>query len=197
MTEQQKKTLGLAIASLVFGCLVIIPILGLLFSLTALVLGIVAMIKINKNKDTLTGEGLAIAGMVLGGIGVLLLPIFALLAAIAIPNLLRARLSANEAMASVHVRTLSTALESYKAANDGQYPFGESALTDATPPYIDQALNGKTISGYTYSVTLNSDAYSIVASPENCGTTGMKAFRVGTDGVVQEEFCTPSGAGSV
>ena len=42
--------------------------------------------------------------------------IIVLLAAIAIPNLLRARLSANEATAIAAMRTLSTAYESYRAA---------------------------------------------------------------------------------
>src|SRR3989338_271196 len=73
--------------------------------------------------------------------------IIALLAAIAIPNLLRARHNANESAAIAALRTLSTAEESYRAA---QTPPSYSAdlgdLFDSTPPYIDAALSGATSS---------------------------------------------------
>ena len=59
--------------------------------------------------------------------------IIALLAAIAIPNLLRARLTANESAAQATLRTISTALETYAAAHNGAYPTDESNLTNVTP----------------------------------------------------------------
>ena len=68
---QKKKTLGLAITSLVFGCLFFIPFLGFLFSLAAIVLGIVALVSMSKSKKTIKGQGLAITGIVLGSIGVI------------------------------------------------------------------------------------------------------------------------------
>ena len=82
MTEQQRKTLGLAIASLVVGCFFWIPLLGLLFGLAALIMGIIALVQINKNKIQLKGEGMAIAGIVMGALSVLMIPFVALLAAI-------------------------------------------------------------------------------------------------------------------
>ncbi|MBP6342844.1 MAG: prepilin-type N-terminal cleavage/methylation domain-containing protein, partial [Candidatus Omnitrophica bacterium] len=48
--------------------------------------------------------------------------IIALLAAIAIPNLLRAKMSANDALAKATLRSLSTASESYATSNQGNYP---------------------------------------------------------------------------
>ncbi|HDN86584.1 MAG TPA: type II secretion system protein, partial [Candidatus Omnitrophica bacterium] len=54
--------------------------------------------------------------------------IIALLAAIAIPNLLRARITANESAAQANLRTISTALENYAAANNGSYATDESDL---------------------------------------------------------------------
>ena len=61
--------------------------------------------------------------------------IIALLAAIAIPNLLRARMTSNDALAKATLRAMSTAAESYSSANNGNYPGNESSLTAATPPY--------------------------------------------------------------
>ena len=48
--------------------------------------------------------------------------IIALLAAIAIPNLLSARMTANTAAAKANVRSLSTAAETFSTANNGLYP---------------------------------------------------------------------------
>ena len=73
MSEKQKKTLGIAIASLVLGCLFWFPFLGVFCSLAAIILGIMALSKISKNKDALEGRGLAIAGITLGGVGVLII----------------------------------------------------------------------------------------------------------------------------
>ena len=63
--------------------------------------------------------------------------IIALLAAIAIPNLLRARISANDALAQATLRTLSTASETFATANNGNYPGNESSLTGATRMWSD------------------------------------------------------------
>src|SRR3984885_2108188 len=65
--------------------------------------------------------------------------IIALLAAIAIPNLLRARMTSNDALAKATLRAMSTAAESYGTANNGTYPPTEAALTTATPPYLNTA----------------------------------------------------------
>src|SRR3989338_5667065 len=101
--------------------------------------------------------------------------IIALLAAIAIPNLLRARLSANEALAQGTLRTLSTAAETFATANNGNYPANEAALTGATPPYINQAYCGLTMSGYIFTcpaATMTAAGYVFVATPVTDGSTG-------------------------
>ena len=186
MSEPHKKTLGMAIASLVLGCLFIIPLLGMLFSLVALILGIVALVKISNNKETLQGKGLAISGIVLGAVGILLIPIIGLLAAIAIPNLLRARLAANEAYANETVKTISTASEVY-FANNGKYPASEDDLKrmDYILEYYDKTIKN----GYVYLVKLSSDGYEVVAQPQKCGVTGKRVFIAKNEGVFSEEDC--------
>jgi len=184
MTEQQKRTAGLAIASFVCGCFFIIPILGFLLCLPAIIMGIIALIKISNNKETLKGKGFAIAGIVLGGISIILIPLIAMLAAIAIPNLLRAKVSANDALAQSTLRSLSTAAETYATANQGDYPWTVLNLTDANPPYINSNSCEQTISGYHYNCEFNSEGYYITATPEEVGATGTAVQTIETGGIL-------------
>src|SRR5882672_8555912 len=71
--------------------------------------------------------------------------IIALLAAIAIPNLLRAKISANDALAKGTLRSLSTASETFGTSNSGNYPGDQTSLTGATPPYLNKDYCGNTL----------------------------------------------------
>lgn len=110
--------------------------------------------------------------------------IIALLAAIAIPNLLRAKISANDALAKSNLRTISTAAETYYTTENGSYPANEGVLTGATPPYLPKAYCGQTISGFTYACTWAAGSYTIVATPVTVGTTGSAAFTITQGGVL-------------
>jgi prepilin-type N-terminal cleavage/methylation domain-containing protein len=116
--------------------------------------------------------------------------IIALLAAIAIPNLLRARLTANESAAQANLRTISTAAETYAAANNGSYPTAESALTGASPKYLNKSFCGTTTQGYTYSCSFSSSAYTITAAAANCDVSGSKDYTITTGGVLSSADCT-------
>jgi prepilin-type N-terminal cleavage/methylation domain-containing protein len=116
--------------------------------------------------------------------------IIALLAAIAIPNLLRARITANESAAQANLRTISTALENYAAANNGQYATQESDLTSATPPYLNKSFCGQSVQGYTYSCTLAATGYTVTATPVSCNTSGTKNYTITTGGVLTSANCS-------
>ena len=62
--------------------------------------------------------------------------IIALLAAIAIPNLLRSKTAANESSAQSTLKTISGALENYYAVNN-KYPTDTNLLLGAAPPYLN------------------------------------------------------------
>jgi type IV pilus assembly protein PilA len=110
--------------------------------------------------------------------------IIALLAAIAIPNLLRAKISANDALAKATLRSLSTASESFATSNAGNYPGDMTSLTGATPPFLNTAYCGQTNSGYTFACTFNAGSYSYTATPVTVGTSGTTTFTVSTGGVL-------------
>ncbi|MBP7087735.1 MAG: prepilin-type N-terminal cleavage/methylation domain-containing protein [Candidatus Omnitrophica bacterium] len=79
--------------------------------------------------------------------------IISLLAAIAIPNLLRARISAQEAAAAAALHTIAAAEIQYRATNPTYATLAQ--LGGATPPYIDATLATGTKQGYTFTVTPN------------------------------------------
>ena len=119
--------------------------------------------------------------------------IIALLAAIAIPNLLRARLNANEGAAIGNMHTLVTALGSYQAnQSPPSYPVQASAvgivnLTTplSDPPYIDSVLAGGTKQGYKFTYAGTQYAYTLVAAPKEVGKTGNRSFFADESGVVR------------
>lgn len=110
--------------------------------------------------------------------------IIALLAAIAIPNLLRAKISANDALAKSTLRSLSTASETFATANTGNYPSDITSLTGATPPYIQVPYCGATNSGFTFTCTNTTGAYTFVATPVTVGTSGTTTWTISTGGVL-------------
>ncbi len=66
-----QKQQGLAIGSLVCGILSVICCLGFLTGIPAVILGVMAMNKEKADPATYGGRGLALAGVITGGIGIL------------------------------------------------------------------------------------------------------------------------------
>ncbi|MCM8813945.1 MAG: prepilin-type N-terminal cleavage/methylation domain-containing protein, partial [Candidatus Omnitrophica bacterium] len=114
--------------------------------------------------------------------------IIALLAAIAIPNLLRARHNANEAAAQSTLKSISTAAESFRSAQTTPaYPANDGAMTGATPPYLDAgifAAAGR--QGYIFSYTqLNNNQYVACGIPAVYQTSGTRTFAINETGVLR------------
>jgi prepilin-type N-terminal cleavage/methylation domain-containing protein len=136
--------------------------------------------------------------------------IILIIAAIAIPNLLRARISANESSAAASLRTIGTGEVSYATS----YPAVgfAAALTNlggvspcvpsaATGCLIDTTLAGGTKSGYLFTAVgalpdANGANTQFVSNgtPNTLNTTGVKSFCGTEDNVIH--FATPS-AGAV
>jgi prepilin-type N-terminal cleavage/methylation domain-containing protein len=119
--------------------------------------------------------------------------IIAILASLAIPALLRPRVTANEAAAQVTLKTLSTGCETFASANtNGAYP---TAMTDLTapvarPPYLNlNYADGTVRQGYRVTPTLTATTYQFVATPATCGSTGTKTYTIVQGGQLTEAAC--------
>ena len=179
-------TSGKAIASLVCGLFFfMLPV-----SIVAIIFGHISLSEIRKSAGRLKGEGLAIAGLILGYSGLAVVPIL-IIAAIAIPNVLRARNAANESSAVAGVRTLIVAETTYAETHpDAGFTCSLSALADGQP-MLGQLADGKK-SGYAFELMNCSPdvgavnvRFQVVAYPLVAGQTGRRAFCADESAVIK------------
>ena len=144
--------------------------------------------------------------------------IILIIAAIAIPGLLRARISANESSAVGSIRIINSAEISYAAAYPDQGfattlsylggPVGANCVPSTSSGcFIDSALSSGTKSGYVYTLQIGSSpavgginpSYSIVVTPQTNNITGIRSFCSFEDGVVRSSSSSiaPPCAGTV
>jgi prepilin-type N-terminal cleavage/methylation domain-containing protein len=146
--------------------------------------------------------------------------IILIIAAIAIPNLLRSRIAANQASAVGSLRTLNTAEVTYSVTyNTGYSP----TLGDLGPPaagafpvataagLVDEVLSGSAVGGaaasqssksgyqFTYSPsgtdsTGRFNTYSITATPVNVGATGTNFYYTDQSGVIRQNSTNVAGS---
>ncbi len=110
--------------------------------------------------------------------------IIALLAAIAIPNLLQARRTANDVAAKATVRSLIVAAETYSTANSGQYPNTTTLLQTYITSAPTYCPGPSLVQGFTYSCTLTVGGYNVTAAPSNLNVTGTTTYYGTTGGVL-------------
>ena len=118
--------------------------------------------------------------------------IILIIAAIAIPNLLRSKMAANEASAVGSLRTLNTSAVAYSTTY-GTYPASLAALGPSSTPsstaadLIDSVLSAGTKSGYTFTFTAGTGnlSYTITAAPSTPGVTGQRGFFTDQSGVIR------------
>jgi type IV pilus assembly protein PilA len=154
------------------------------------------------NKKNKQQEGFSLIELLI------VVAIILIIAAIAIPNLLRSRMAANEASAVGSVRTVNTAAVTYNSTYGNGYPstLTEIGTTSVTQPscnagmFSDSVLTGGSKSGYTFAMGAGSatvtappgcttagyvDGYYITAVPTSAGTTGTRAFCSDQTGVIR------------
>lgn len=112
--------------------------------------------------------------------------IIAIIAAIAIPNLLRSRMQSNESSAIGNLRTIVGAEVAYHAANY-EYTALFADLTGATPSFLDGNWDGTTKSGYDYVLGGDANNFTANANAAVYGTTGGKGFFTDSSGVIRYE----------
>ena len=111
------KTSALAITSLVLGILSIFTC-GLTM-IPAIICGIIALNKIKQSGGTLTGQGQAVAGLVIGGVSLLMVPI---MAAMLLPAVAAAREKARQVQCANNERQIALAYQMYTDEHAGKRP---------------------------------------------------------------------------
>ena len=111
------KKSGLAIASLVLGIAGIALCFGPIAGIPAVICGHVAQSKIRGSGGAISGSGLATAGLITGYISIAWIVVVGLLAAIAIPNFVKARTMAQTQACRSNLRQIQIAKQSWAADN--------------------------------------------------------------------------------
>jgi type IV pilus assembly protein PilA len=131
--------------------------------------------------------------------------IILIIAAIAIPNLLRARMAANESSAVASIRTINTGMITYNSSYPTVGFASQLANLGGTAPctptstnacLIDSVLSGGTKSGYTFTaapgtVATPQTTYYATGVPQTANQTGIRSFCAFEDAVVRVD---PTGA---
>ena len=123
--------------------------------------------------------------------------IILIIAAIAIPNLLRSRMAANEASAVGSIRTVNTSSVTYSTTYpDVGYPTTlaqlapSAAASSSAADLIDSVLAGGTKSGYSFTMTAGAGAstpqttYTVAAAPVST-SSGTRYFFSDQSGVIR------------
>jgi type IV pilus assembly protein PilA len=191
------ETSGKALGSLITG------IFGLLLfpaAIVAIILGHISRSEIRKSNGRLRGAGMALAGLIFGYAGIAFIPMILIIAAIAIPNLLRARIAANEASAVHLVREINTAEITYNLTYPAAgYTCTLSNLGGSEPasPSPERALllNDSSASGTKYGYRFvvqncvrlekGEGKYQIVAYPVSRNQSGVRAFCSDETGIIR------------
>lgn len=187
-------TSGKAIASLICG------LFGFLLpaSIAAIILGHFSLSEIRKSAGRIGGAGIATAGLVLGYIGIAIIPFVLIVAAIAIPNVLRARAAASEASAVGTLRFINTGALTYSTEFQDGFPaslevLGEDlggSVTCNHAGLVDADLvRSHQRNGYvfTYTPKFPDSAAEPAVSPEaqtkGCTASGASGYEVLADPV--------------
>jgi prepilin-type N-terminal cleavage/methylation domain-containing protein len=132
--------------------------------------------------------------------------IILIIAAIAIPNLLSSRMSANEASAAGSLRTYTTAMLAYSAQCENVgFPndltgLGPGAGDCTGMGIVDELLGGSVTpskNGYAFTYVVvagvvTNDGYTLNADPQSRGTTGRRSFYTDQTGVIYYNQSAPA-----
>jgi predicted Zn finger-like uncharacterized protein/prepilin-type processing-associated H-X9-DG protein len=189
----------LAIASLICGCFLCLPLVP---GIAAIITGTLGM---RRARDpAVTGKGMAIAGLTLGILNVVLwCAYFGLIFAIMVPSMGMARQTANQVKCSSNLRQIGLALITYANQNRGAFPDTIEELvavpgrgltsavydcptTPRAPPRTNspQALSGKIEYTYVAKGLLNTASPTTVLAYEPVANHGTGCNVLYADGTV-------------
>jgi type IV pilus assembly protein PilA len=128
--------------------------------------------------------------------------IILIIAAIAIPNLLKSKMAANQSSAVASLRTMNTCEVTYSSTYNQGFtstlvqlgpPAAAGAATSAAAGLIDSVLAAGTKSGYTFSYIAgaadpsgSTPSYTVTANPTTVGTTGQNYYFTDETNVIRQ-----------
>ena len=119
----------MAIASLILGILGCTSIVGL-------ILGIIALVKINDSRGGLAGRGLAIAGICVSGFMVFIgIPLTAMMGGLLLPAFMKAKERAQSINCMTNLRQLGVAARTYAQSSGGRFPYATN-WCDVLQPHL-------------------------------------------------------------
>jgi len=128
---QPGQTSGAAIASLVLGILsfLLCPIIG---SIAAIICGHIARGNIRKSSGTLSGDGMALAGLIMGYLGFAFIGL-AIFAGMALPVFGEVQLRGNEVKSLANAKQIQIACRLYAMDHQDHFP---AKLDELVPKYL-------------------------------------------------------------
>lgn len=137
--------------------------------------------------------------------------IILVIAAIAVPSLIRSRIAANESAAATACRKITTAQVTYSTTYGGGFSQLLAELAPPAPPalpdrnragLLDEVLAAGVKHGYNFTYSpqdANGDsvyeAFTLNADPVTPGSTGERHFYTDTRGVIRYRQGAPAGPG--
>ena len=125
----------------------------------------------------------------------IVIAIIAIIAAIAIPNLLRSRMTANEGSAIGAMRTITSAEQQYQSAAITPFPSGMgqygtlAQMAGQVPPFVDAVLGGGQKQGYAFTATPGgvdgAPTFTCNGDPLSMGASGNRGFFADESGVIR------------
>ncbi|HUI41090.1 MAG TPA: prepilin-type N-terminal cleavage/methylation domain-containing protein [Terriglobia bacterium] len=126
--------------------------------------------------------------------------IILIIAAIAIPNLLKSKMAANQASAVASLRTFNTSEATYSSTYNVGYsstlaqlgPPASGNATSSAAGLVDSVLAAGSKSGYTFTMTASAavngstPGYTFTAVPVSVGTTGQNFYFTDETNVIRQ-----------
>jgi len=139
----QPKTSSLAVWSLVLGCMAVVLLLvciGPLFAIPAVICGHMAYSRIKRSGGMLSGQGLALGGLITGYVSIALsVVILPMMMAIAVPNFVKARQTAQNNACINNLRMIDGAKQT--CALEKKLTAEDTPTAQDLKPYLRQDFN--------------------------------------------------------
>ena len=118
----------------------------------------------------------------------IVIALIVIIASLAIPFSLRAKVQSNETAAIGNLRTLSSSAEAFRTTqNPPAYPASLAAMVSAAPPYLDPTWLTNQRQGYVfaYSAAGDGETFSVSSGPRVANVSGINSYCVDHTGIIR------------